>query len=275
MLSITLFLASALPIGMPGAIYYSWSLIMFPVGALGTAAATAIFPTLSRMSALDDLNAVRRTVNRTLRLIVFLALPAAVGLIMLRNPIVDLLYHHGGQWTALATDQTAFALLFYALALAPLSLIEVLARVFYAMKDTVTPVRIALVAVTIDAVLSVLFVHLLPPSAGQGGLALATALATAVQAVWLANTLDGALESIGREGLLLTVRDTGLASLVMALVLYLTLGALTAVLAQTGFGLFVTVAVEIALGAGTFVLATYVLGAPELWEVRSFVLGTK
>jgi putative peptidoglycan lipid II flippase len=223
------------------------------------------------MSAADDLNAVRRTVNRSLRLVMFLALPASVGLIVVRDPIVNLIYNHGQRWTLLDTDQTSFALLFYAMAIAPLSVIEVLPRVFYAMKDTVTPVRIALVAVAIDAALSILLVHLLPPASGQGGLALATAVATTVQAVWLAAALDSALGNIGRRGLLLTLRDALLASLVMGLVLYLALDPLSSVFAPTGFGALVVVTVEVGLGICTFALASYVIGAPELWEVRGFV----
>lgn len=271
MLSITIFLASGLPSGMVGAIYFAWSLIMFPVGALGTAAATAIFPTLSRYSVRDDLDAVRSTVNRTLRLIIFLALPAAVGLIMLRDPIVRLLYAHGSVWNAQATNWTAFALLFYAIAIAPLSLIEVLARVFYARKDTLTPVRIAIVAVAIDAALSILLVHLLPRTSGQGGLALATAIASTVQAFWLTASLNRELVSIGPPALLAALRDAALASLVMALVLYLSLGPLGSLFGQYGLGALAVVVFEVALGAASFVAASYVVGTPELWEVRSFL----
>ncbi|MGH2442476.1 MAG: murein biosynthesis integral membrane protein MurJ, partial [Chloroflexota bacterium] len=95
MLFITYALASYLPGGMIPAINYSWVLIAFPVGALGTAAAQAVFPTLSRLSASEDLATVRYTVNRSLRLILFLALPSAAGLIVLRRPVVNLLYHRG------------------------------------------------------------------------------------------------------------------------------------------------------------------------------------
>ncbi|MBV9279657.1 MAG: murein biosynthesis integral membrane protein MurJ [Chloroflexi bacterium] len=270
MLLITLVLASILPPGNVAAINYAWPLIMFPIGALGTAAATVIFPTLSRLSAAEDFSAVRRTVNRSLRLVLFLALPASVGLVVLRRPVINLLFHHGN-WTHMATEQTAFALLFYALAIAPLSAIEVLPRVFYAMKDTVTPVRIAIVAVALDACLSIVFVLLLPRASGQGGLALATAIASTLQAVWLARELESQLGGIGRRGLLLTLRDTAIASLTMGMVLYLCLDPLTAVFAQRGWGALVTVGIEVILGLASFSAACYVLGSPELAEVRGFI----
>lgn len=270
MLFITLFLAQRLPRGNVSAINYAWLLIQFPVGALGTAAATAIFPTLSRLSVGEDFAAVRRTVNRSLRFVLFLSVPAAVGLIVLRRPIINLLYHHG-KFTVQNTEQTAFALLFYAMALAPLAAIEVLPRVFYAMKDTRTPVTIAVVAVAIDAVLSVIFVSILPPASGQGGLALATAIASTLQAIWLGIWLERRLDGIGRWNVLLTLRDTAAASLVMGLVLYVALDPLTAVLPQQGIGVVVTVGVEVVLGACTFGGVSYLLGAPELWQARGFL----
>ena len=274
MLLITLFLAARLPPGNVAAINYSWPLIMFPVGALGTAAATAIFPTLSRLSASEDYEAMARTVNRGLRLVLYLALPAAMGLLVLRRPIVNLLFDHG-KWTHMATEQTAFALLFFAIALGPLSAIEVLPRVFYAMKDTVTPVRIAVVAVAIDAGLSILLVNVLPRDSGQGGLALATAIATTLQAVWLAIALEQRLGTIGRAALVGTLRDAGIASVVMGMVLYLSLDPVTAVLPQHGWGALLTVGIELALGSASFAAASYVLGAPELQQVRRFVVQPK
>jgi putative peptidoglycan lipid II flippase len=270
MLFITLFLASRLPRGSVGAINYAWLLIWFPVASLGTAAGTAIFPRLAQLSARREAQALRWTINRSLRLVLFLAIPSAVGLIVLRKPVINLLYYHGA-WSPRATEQTAYAVLFYSLAIAPLAVIEVLPRVFYAMRDTATPVRIAIVAVAIDAALSIYLVHAMPRDQGQGGLALATAIATTIQAIWLAGSLGRELGGIGRRSLWLVVRDATLGSLVMGLVLFDTLALLTAVLPQRGVAELVTVVVEVSLGIGTFVAVSYALGAPELWEVRGFL----
>lgn len=272
MLFITLYLAARIPtINAVNAINYSWPIIQFPVGALGMAAGTAIFPTLSRLTSAEDLHAVQHTVNRSLRMILFLAVPATVGLVVLRRPVVDLLYAHGSHWNAAATEQTAFALLFYALALTPLAAIEVLARLFYAMRDTVTPVRIAVVAVAIDAALSILLVHLLPSSSGQGGLALATAIATTVQVGWLAVVANRRLGTIGLLSIRGTVRDSAIASVAMGCALYVALYLLKAVVPQHGLGVVVTVAVELIIGGATFAAASYLLGAPELWQLHAIV----
>jgi putative peptidoglycan lipid II flippase len=274
MLFITLYLAAGLPVGMVGAINYSWPLIWFPVTALGTAAATAIFPTLSRMGAAENVDALKVTVNRSLRLVVFLALPAAAGLGVLRRPVIGLLYAHG-RWTNHATEQTALALLFFALAVPALASIEVMPRVFYALKDTITPVRIAVVAVAVDAVLSVVLVHLLAPSVGQGGLALATAIASTLQALWLIVVLDERLGGVGRRALLFMLRDAAIATAVMALALYVTLYPLQHSVGLRGWGALITLCVEVPLGAAAYAAGAWLLGAPELERVRSIIPGLK
>ncbi|MGH2448187.1 MAG: murein biosynthesis integral membrane protein MurJ [Chloroflexota bacterium] len=269
MLLITVFLASRLPTGSLSAINYAWVLIWFPVSALGTAAATAIFPTLSRLHAVEDTLAVRRTVHRSLRLVIFLSIPAAVGLIILRGPIVILLYAHGA-WTVHATEQTSLALLFYAMAIPALAAIEILPRVFYAMHETAAPVKIAIVAVTIDAILSVIFVLVFPHGTGQGGLALATAIASTIQILWLASALEGRLGPIARRDLVLTLRDALIASFAMAVTLYVGLNLLTLLFPLQHFSLLVVV-VELAIGVAAFATASRLLAAPELDEVRSFI----
>jgi predicted PurR-regulated permease PerM len=93
--------------------------------------------------------------------------------------------------------------------------------------------------------------------------------------VWLAASLNGRLGGIGLRGLLLTLRDTGLASLIMGLLLYITLDPLTAIFSQRGLGALITVGIELCLGAGAFFAVTYVLDAPELWQVRRIVLREK
>jgi putative peptidoglycan lipid II flippase len=193
-----------------------------------------------------------------------------MGLIVLRRPIINLIYGHG-QWTHGDTEQTAFALIFFAIAIGPLSLTEVLARMFYAMKDTLTPVRIAIFAVALDAILSVFFVHVFPRSSGQGGLALATAIASTVQVIWLTLVLEPRLGGFGRESLLVTFRVAAFASFVMGMLLYVVLDPLVAIFAQHGLGALLTVSIGIGLGAATYAGVAYALQAPELQAVRGFL----
>ena len=130
---------------------------MFPVGAVGSSAGTAIFPTLSRQSAASQVERLERTVRTSLRAIFFLRFRQRSGSYFCVLPIITLLYDYG-RWTAASTDATAFALLFYALAIVPLSSIEIIARALW-MKNTRTPVVIAIGATALDAVLSVILVQ--------------------------------------------------------------------------------------------------------------------
>jgi putative peptidoglycan lipid II flippase len=270
MLYVTLFLASRLEAGAVGAITYSYLLVAFPVGALGSAAGTVLLPQLSELATSGNYAAIRGHVNESLRLVLFLALPAAVGLIVLRRPIINLLYGHGN-WTPHDTELTAYALIFYSLALAALSCIEIVPRVFYAMRDTHTPVRIAVFAVLLDTILSIVFVHIFPRSSGQGGLALATAVATTMQVLFLVHALNREMGGIGGSSIRGTVRDAAIASGVMGITLYVLLDPLTAIFAQHGIGVFITVAFEIGMGIAVFCWISYLLGAQELWRVAALI----
>jgi peptidoglycan biosynthesis protein MviN/MurJ (putative lipid II flippase) len=129
--------------------------------------------------------------------------------------------------------------------------------------------------VTIDGALSILLVHVLPATSGQGGLALATAIATTIQVLWLGWVADLRLGGIGLRSIRGAVRDSAIASVAMGLMIYLALDPLTAILPQHGVGVLITVAVEVVLGGATFAAASYILGAPELWQLRAILDRTR
>ena len=111
----------------------------------------------------------------------------------------------------------------------------------------------------------------LPPASGQGGLALATTVASFLQAIWLALLLNRRLRGIGLRAIGGVIRDATIASAAMALVLYDALDPLTFIFSQHGIGAFFTVAFEVAFGGATFLAVAYMLGAPELWQVRGMI----
>lgn len=122
--------------GAVSALYYGNQLTQFPLALIGTAVATAVFPLFA--SPAEDF---RDVLSRALRLVFFLALPAAVGLIVLARPIVALLFG-GGRFTEEAVDRSAWVVVFYTLGLWCFCANQVQIRVFYAKKDTRTPVRV-------------------------------------------------------------------------------------------------------------------------------------
>lgn len=161
--------------GGPAYLFYGMRLIHFPLGIFGVALATAILPALSAQAARGALDDLRATLAFGLRLILFVMLPAMMGLIFLREPIVHLFFEHGA-FTAQDTAATAAAVLYYAVGLWAFAGIRILVSAFYSLQDTKTPALAAVCAVATNLLLALLLMGPLR----HGGLALATALAAMV-----------------------------------------------------------------------------------------------
>ena len=152
-------LASGLVAGSLAALNYAWLLMLLPQGVFAQAVATAAFPTFSAQAAKGQRTALRSTLAATLRAVLYLAVPAAVGLIVLRVPLVQLVFERGA-FTATSTQMVAWALALFALGLPAHSVVEITVRAFYAMHDTRTPVAVAIGAMVLNVVLSLAFIRL-------------------------------------------------------------------------------------------------------------------
>ncbi|TAK35274.1 MAG: murein biosynthesis integral membrane protein MurJ [Chloroflexota bacterium] len=173
-------LASGLASGSIASLNYAWLLTMMPLGIFGIAVANAVFPTLAEQVAEHDLDSLRRTVHGALRMVLFLTIPASVGLITLRVPLIALLFQRGS-FDQQSTQMTAWALLFFAAGLFAHATLEVVTRAFYALHDTLTPVTLAVVSMILNVGLSFVLVRFLQ----HGGLALSMSIATMVEASFL------------------------------------------------------------------------------------------
>jgi putative peptidoglycan lipid II flippase len=151
----------------------AFRLMQFPIGVFGVAIATATLPAVARHHAQSDLGAFGHTVNSSLRLAVFLTLPAAMGLFVLAEPIIGIIYQHGRFSTA-DTLATASALRAYAFGLTGYSAIKVLAPCFYALDRPRIPLRVSLLGIGINLALNFFMVKGL----GWGHVGLATTTAT-------------------------------------------------------------------------------------------------
>ncbi|NLC77110.1 MAG: murein biosynthesis integral membrane protein MurJ [Clostridia bacterium] len=165
-------LASGLPGGMLTALRTGQRLMQLPIGVFAIAISVAFFPTLTEYAARRDLRAFGQGVSLGFRFILFLALPATVGLMVLRVPLIRLLFEVG-LFTPENTAATANALLFYSVGICAYASIQLLSRTFYALQDTVTPVVIGILTIGINIVLNLA----LREPLGHGGLALAYSLA--------------------------------------------------------------------------------------------------
>lgn len=177
--------------GAPTYLFYGMRLIQFPLGIFGVALATAILPTFSAQVARGALNELRETLAFGLRMILFIILPAMLGLILLRRPIVHLFFEHGA-FSAADTDATAAALLAYATGLWAFGGLRIVVAAFYSLQDTKTPALVAMGAVAANLVLSLLLMAPLR----HVGLALATALAAMLNVGMLVAVLNRRVQGI-------------------------------------------------------------------------------
>lgn len=179
-------LASGQPEGSLTALSFALQLMIMPQAIIAQATAIAALPTFSKQVARGEFDRLRSSLLSALRGIVFLSLPATVGIILLREPLVALLLERGA-FSDASTDLVAWALLWYAAGLIGHAVLEIIVRGFYAMKDTRTPVLIGALAMSLNLVLSLALSALFKSIgwAPHGGLALANSLATAVESLIL------------------------------------------------------------------------------------------
>lgn len=179
-------LASRMGEGSIAALNYAYLLMQLPQSLIGTAIALAVFPTLAQLAARGETAQLRGLFYRSLGVILVLATGAAVIFALFARPIVQIVLQRGA-FDVAAVDAVAFALQFYALAIAGESALELCARIFYAQHDAKTPLFAALSALVVNLALSLALVAPL----GIGGLALARAVALTWEAgilFWIANT---------------------------------------------------------------------------------------
>lgn len=209
-------LASSLAVGSLSALNYAWLLMLLPQGIFAQSIATAVFPTFAAQIATARTDAMRHSLGYVLRTVLFLTIPAAVGLYILRVPLISALFQRHS-FSAESTQMAAYALQFYALGLAAHAVVEILVRAFYALHDTMTPVAIGVAAMLLNIGLSFLWVHRL----GYGGLALANSTATTIEMVVMLWLLRKRLGGLDGRVLLTSMARNGLAAIGMGLVLML------------------------------------------------------
>jgi putative peptidoglycan lipid II flippase len=279
---------SLLPSGAIASYEYAWKLMQLPEVVIGTAIGVVVFPTLARLADEGDREALRRTFSWALRLILTLCIPAAVGLLVLGRPLTALVLQRGA-FDAAATERVCWALQFFALGLITHSVLEVVARLFYAQQDMWTPLWAALAGLAVNAGLG----WLLLPELAHGAIALSNSLGAGVQVVILLSVARQRLRGIDSRALGKVVLRAAVASAVMAAAVL----GFSAVLSGAGqrviqslerFVVTVGLAalkthVELVtrgvggglVGCMAYAAAALLLGSKELRELPSLLVGRK
>ncbi|MEG1996909.1 MAG: murein biosynthesis integral membrane protein MurJ, partial [Clostridiales bacterium] len=187
--------------------------MQLPIGVFAVAIAVSFFPTITRQAALNQMNDYKRTLSLAIRTVVFITLPSAVGLAVLREPIIRLLFEFKGQFTAADTAITGEALLFYCIGLAGYGVVQVLLRGFYAIQNTLTPVLISVSCIVCNILFSLLLVN----TFAHVGLALAFSIAGLVQALLLFIFLRMKIGQMDIRRILTSLIKTGAACVLMGL----------------------------------------------------------
>ena len=251
-------LASGQPEGSLTAIKIAWAVMTMPQVVIAQAIAIAALPTFSAQIARGEVQEMRASLAATLRGIILLSLPASLGLILLRRPIVGLLFQRGA-FDSNSTEMVAWALLWYAAGLVGHSIVEVVSRAFYALHDTKTPVFIGSVAMSLNVIFSLVFSRLFvqidwPP---HGGLALSNSLATALEMVGLLIIMRRRLNGLNGKNILLGSIQSGIA------IFFMSIGIWGWMIVTTQQPIWLVVLIGVLLGGFIYVIVIWGLGVKE------------
>ncbi len=246
----------------PSALYFSERLIYLPLGVFATALGTVLLPVFSKHAARNDHEEIRKGVTDGLRHLLFIMIPAAVGLLVLASPIVRMIFEWK-EFGSASTWMTAIALQCYAPGLIVFSFAKIFVPAFYAQQDTKTPVKIGAIAVGLNLVLNIIFILTLPQSVKHAGLAFATVLSSVFNMSCLALILQRRIGKPDWKRVGATATRSLGAAVLMAFAVVGVFG-LFPMVGKTGQ--IIAVLGSITAGGGVYLLASILFRAPELRE---------
>ncbi len=259
-------LGSLLPQGSISYLYYADRLVQFPLGIFAIAMATAVLPSLARQASARQWQALHSTFAHAIRLVFFITIPSMVGLIVLRQPIVALLFQRGA-FDAQAVRLTASALLYYGIGLWAFAAVRIVLNTFYALKDTRTPVRMAVLSIGANVILGL---ALMGPMQ-HNGLALALSMASMLHLVLLTVALRKKLGPLGWRSIAVSLARSALCAAIMGLCVWHLAGWLLPDGGHHRIGLPAGLAVCIIGGVAVFGALAHGLQVPELKSVMHMV----
>jgi len=215
---VNVILASGQPTGSLTAIKTAFAVMTMPQVVIAQAIAIAALPTFSAQVARSEIYAMRTSLAATLRGVILLALPAMFGLLLLRTPIVAMLFERGA-FDSNSTQLAAWALLWYTTGLISHSVVEIVARAFYALHDTKTPVIFGSIAMGLNVILSIGFSAWFSQIgwAPHGGLALANSVATTLEMVVLLIVMRKRLGGLDGKHIFIGTGQSLIAGIAMSL----------------------------------------------------------
>lgn len=231
---------------------YARNIQSFAVSLFGIAFATAAFPYITNSANRNDKEAYTQSIQKTIQRILFFTIPAAVGLTMLAQPTVELILQ-GGVFQEQSTKLTALILTFFAISIPFESLSHILARAFYALKNTTTPMIINITTMTIIGCIT----YFVAPRYGIQWFSIGFSIGFAFYVLAASILISKHFQNFQTTQFLKSFSKIILSSTLMALVLYVLSGQ--------------NVIIQIPIGATVFLLSSFFLKSPEL-ESTTYLL---
>jgi putative peptidoglycan lipid II flippase len=247
-------MASTIAVGGISALNYARRLNGFVQGLVVTSLTSVMFPMISKMAAAANTKGLKRTVNEAIASMSLLIVPATVGAMIFAEEIVTLLFGRGA-FTAEAITMTGNALFYYSFGMIAFGLRNVLARTFYALQDSRTPMINATVGVVLNIALNIILSRYL----GIGGLALATSISAIVVVVLLFITLRRKIGGLGLTELIKSFIKIGFASVIMGVIAWGEFNFLRQSLGQN-----LALIIAICIGVVVYGILVYFMRIPEV-----------
>jgi putative peptidoglycan lipid II flippase len=262
-------MASLLGPGSITVLRYASRIMLLPLGIFAMGVATTIFPLLNSHIARKEIESFKDTFSQGLRTVMFITIPATVGMIVLNVPIIRLLFKTG-KFTEQDVLLTAFVLAFYSFGLLGQSGIQIITRGFYAVQDTKTPVKLAFLALVINAVLNYIFVKF--SSLAIGGIAFSYSLTSVINMLLLYKALSNKINGLKTKETVVSFVKSCLASLIMAGGAFITSRFIESKIGVASkFAQLIDVGVAMSVGMVLYFGAAYMLKMSEMEYVLSRV----
>ncbi len=260
---------------------YAFRLMQFPIGVFGVAIGTASIPTLSRLASQKSFGEFRNTLSSSIKLVFLLTLPSACGLIVLGEPIIRLIYSHGGAFKESDVPFTSYALAAYSIGLTGYAAIKILSPAFYALDSAKIPMIIALFSILVNAMASYFFMGLFskygvtsehPGGYGHVGVAFATSCVALVNFLALALMMKKQIRRINGGEIFASFMKILAGSAIMSAVCWFSYQFLTMRFGEKHLAVnLIEVFVPIFLGGVAFIVCAKILGVTEVNQLAAAI----
>jgi putative peptidoglycan lipid II flippase len=262
--SVDKFFALNLGAGNTTALDVSWRVTNLPLGVFSVAVITVLYPLISRQASSGDIKGIKESFSLGVREIGYIMIPAVTGLIILSHPIIKVLFEHNN-FIAADTEKVAYILVYHSLGLLFFGLLMILNRIFYAFKNVKTPLKIALFSILTNLFLDWLLIKFM----NVAGVALSSTLVAVFNVVALIIILRKKVGFLGGKRITKSYGKVLLSSAIMGLVIFFMWRFLEGYAYNNLWYLIALLFSTILVGAGIYILLTYLLKMEEI----KFVFG--